>query len=99
MNTEELLKERGSVYGDVRDNMNCVRELIQVWDKYSKGYIKFNDEYDRTGYDGCMGMVFHKLARICTGNLNEDNYKDICGYIELARKIAMGTYEEKNAKV
>ena len=97
MSTEELLKDRGAVYGDVRANMNCAAELIEVWYRYGRGNpgMKFDAEYNTIAFNGCIQMVFHKLARICTGNLlHEDNYKDICGYTELARKIAMGEMDK-----
>lgn len=84
-----ILKQRGAVYGDVRDNMNCALELIAVWEKYRNG-ARVLTEYDEAAHSGCMSMVFHKIARICTGNFNADNYADINGYTELARKIAMG---------
>lgn len=91
---KDLLQQRGSIYGDVKDNMNCATELIIVAKEYMNKNTKYEffkeKSYDRVGWEGCMIMVFHKLARICTGGLHEDNYKDVAGYIELARKIAMG---------
>jgi hypothetical protein len=31
-----------------------------------------------------MDMVLTKIGRITTGDLNEDNFKDAAGYLELA---------------
>lgn len=97
MITEELLKNRKQIYGDVRDNMHCAADFAEVWNRHLKtANVCWGTKHDRDGYYGCIDMIFHKLARICTGNpLHEDNYEDIKGYIELARKIIMGEYEEK----
>lgn len=95
--TQELLANRGAIYGDVRDNMNCTTELSKVFFKYVMRNPKFQDwdKYDQMGYRGCMDMVFHKLARIATGDPRyQDNYEDVKGYTELARKIVMGEMDK-----
>lgn len=91
--TKNLLQQRGSIYGDVKDNMNCAGELAEVIFTYIEHNPHFKNwkKYERMGYRGCIDMVLHKLARIATGNPTyADNYEDIKGYIELARKIVMG---------
>jgi len=89
--TETLLKQRGSVYGDVRNNMMCSDELQMTllnWFNECQKQDVFKSELDRRGWFGCVQMICHKLARMVTGDVTyEDNYKDICGYTELARKI------------
>lgn len=99
----KLLHERGSVYGDIRDNTNCQYEFKKIyytWLQEIHGY----DDYDELNpesrgfttksamiaHDECMEYVFEKIARMTTGHMHEDNYKDGIGYFELARKIAMG---------
>lgn len=103
MNTKDLLKERGSIYGDIRDNMNCAHELMRVLDKYmynrslSNPYLSLRS-YDFVGHQGCLVMICHKLARIVTGaTIHADNYDDIGGYARLARDIAVKG-EKENAK-
>jgi len=86
MKPEELLEERGKIYGDVRDNMNCAYELTQVLKRYNR---PIRIDYNSIGHMGCLDMIMHKLARIMTGKeIHLDNYDDICGYAKLARNIA-----------
>jgi len=99
-----VLQQRGSIYGDIRDNMNCAKQLIGVIKYYyqmnpkSKGF-QFKSVYDETGFQGCLEMVCHKLARIVTGYMgHEDNYIDVAGYIELARKIVTNQLEPEKVK-
>lgn len=94
----QLLSQRGSVYGDIRHNTNCQAQLKDtyngwleiVWGEKQSLNRGFKEINDRVAHDECIEYVLEKIARIATGNLHEDNYKDIGGYIELARKIAMG---------
>lgn len=92
--TEKLLAERGNRYGDVRNNMVCASDLYSTLLNSLYGNKSFNleewDSRDADGWKGCMQMICHKLARIVTGDITyRDNYDDIAGYAELARKIAM----------
>lgn len=91
MDTNELLENRGSIYGDVKNNMNCANDFIDVWNNYMAKYgPTFMTKYNEIAYVGCMTMVFHKLARMCTGvQFHLDNFEDIKGYIELAKKIVI----------
>ena len=89
MDTKEILEQRGQIYGDVRDNMNCQHAMMEAWRTHFKPDA-FMSEYDRIGFEGCIAMVMHKLARIATGGRldHADNYDDVAGYIELAKGIA-----------
>lgn len=90
--TEQLLKQRGSMYGDIRDNtllQHKLKEHFRAWYFHNKR-LGLSNEDASTHYE-CLEYVIEKLARIATGvGINEDNYNDIKGYAELARKIAMG---------
>lgn len=87
LGTEQILAERGKVYGDVSDNMVCAMEVMRVLKKHIEKNRSFEDiggmrEYDT--YMGCMSMIVHKIARAVTGNIfYEDNYVDIAGYAKL----------------
>lgn len=93
--TEELLEQRGNIYGDVRDNMNCALQIMDVVKVHQKLAVNLSVR-DRLGVDGCIQMIVHKLARAITGDITyDDNWKDIGGYAELARKIVTGEMDAK----
>ena len=99
--TEDLLASRRAVYGDIRTNANCQHELkvalsryadlpATAFERFPPGFIR-DKEFARIAHHECIEYILEKIARIMTGPvIHEDNYNDIKGYAELARKIAMG---------
>lgn len=89
MNTEEILKERGSRYGSFTGHANITQNLKDIL---------------RAGhsYSGCthaqieaMEMICHKLGRIVNGDPNyADSWVDIAGYATLVSDILEGKEEE-----
>lgn len=98
-NVGVLLEERGKIYGDIRDNMVCAAELQRVVNIYMQPYHGSMSLRDMSGVLGCINMILHKVSRAVTGDIHyEDNWKDIGGYAELARKIVTGEIDARNHK-
>jgi hypothetical protein len=81
----EVLKERKEIYGDFDDIATVAQKIKDLY------YINAgeNDPVINEAFD----MIAHKLARIITGGTRYiDNWRDLCGYANLAMK-----YIEENA--
>lgn len=94
---EEILKERGSIYGDARENLACTEVLRDTFQHYHdknplyKNMVDIEALKTRRAHKNAIDMVLHKISRLACGPvLCEDHYKDAMGYLELARKIIMG---------
>lgn len=92
--TEELLEQRGSIYGDVAHNMICAANLnleLSKWLDKNLSYTKLPLDQQKV-FAGNLTMITHKLARIATGDITYlDNYADIGGYAKLLHD-KMGKY-------
>lgn len=95
---EEILKERGSIYGDARENLALTQILQDAFDKYYDKNDFYTgrelhpaDEKTRNAHKNAMHMALHKIARIATAQgVCEDSYDDGCGYLTLGKKIITG---------
>lgn len=102
-----LLKQRGNIYGDIRCNMNCQEELMGVvkrWynshQRHDKGLQATLSERDMIAWQGCMEMVMHKIARMITGDpMHLDNYDDGGGYLKLMKDIVSPYRNQENDKI
>jgi hypothetical protein len=89
----DILKDRGSKYGDFREQASISQELKMIlWgavaQRSSRGTIDIL-KGERTGaldpYQlEALEMIFHKIARILNGDPNyKDSWVDIVGYAQL----------------
>lgn len=74
-----VTKDRQDKYGDAEDNFQLIADL---WTVYT-GHKIFK-------HDVPIMMCLLKIARIQSGDYNEDNYVDIAGYIACGGEIAAG---------
>jgi len=76
--TEQLLKERGSVYGDTWRLAGLVLGVLQVpFDYLLKTAPQFSHNWV---------LMLSKLIRILFSPYNVDHYDDIIGYATLCKK-------------
>ena len=78
MNTDEILKERGSRYGDFKDNAATSQNLKREMQN-GKRFHELNCSQRES-----LEMIQHKIARIINGDPNyADSWVDIAGYAQL----------------
>lgn len=90
--TQPILEQRGSEYGGF-DNLRCIAELQAT---YSQWQRRIHGKILTDAHQHCINMILTKLGRIATGRFQEDNYDDIAGYAELAKKVEI---EERAKRV
>ena len=81
----DILKERGSRYGDFKTHADIAQKLKLIW-VASPGadIVRHLDRETAAVINEGMDMVFHKIARICNGDPTYiDSYTDIIGYTQL----------------
>lgn len=81
MQTEQLLLERATQYGDFSDLARLARQFKNVMTNSSNwnGLNPMQQE--------ALDMIVHKIARILNGDPNlEDSWNDIAGYAKLPLK-------------
>ena len=71
-----IIDQRGETYGDPKPNMERTAAL---WSAYLGHQI--------TAHDVAMLMVLVKVSRAKV-SVHDDNYLDIAGYAEIARRVA-----------
>lgn len=78
---KEILDERGSRYGDFKDQAQLSDKLRDAFfDHYGKHNSKPIEPYMMEA----LILIFHKLARIANGDpYYDDSWRDICGYAQL----------------
>lgn len=75
MTVSDVLKERGSRYGDFAQNARSTQ----------LAYALLTHREMPNELKEAIHMICHKLARVrCGDNLHEDNFVDIAGYATLA---------------
>lgn len=93
VSTEELLKQRGSVYGDPEPNLamqHALKEVIAL--NTPAVHIFHPNSWDSLvgAHNEAIGMCFCKIARIFSGEkIHLDNYDDLIGYATIAKRMAM----------
>jgi len=78
MNINDILKERGSRYGNFLDHARITAGI--------KGAIFLHANLDKLEYDHkeALEMIAHKIGRIINGDPNyADSWDDIAGYAKL----------------
>ena len=79
---EKVLKERGKIYGDAKEQFDTWEGLNKIWlDYHQKSPNKGN-----RAFCGLIRMALLKLTRIGFDPKIKDSWLDIKGYIELAEK-------------
>lgn len=90
---EEILKERGSMYGRFEDNAGCTGELMDIFNTYlgENPYWNHLTLKQKVQFQTGIIMVLHKLGRIACGKLDiKDNFVDGENYLELLWKMIEG---------
>jgi hypothetical protein len=72
---EELVAERGAVYGSPAENFN---NCAVLWSEWLRNV--HNVTVPITGRDVAMMMVLFKVARLYAGTWHQDSVLDIAGY-------------------
>ena len=76
-----VLKDRGSRYGEFTDNARITTSIMAIMESGAT-WLKQPDTNKEA-----LRMIAHKIARVVSGDpFHEDNFVDIAGYAELARK-------------
>jgi hypothetical protein len=76
---EQILKDRGSVYGDFGDNAAMAQDLKGLIKKWQPTKYAMSIEQAEA-----LDMISTKLSRIVTGDPSyPDNWDDIAGYATL----------------
>lgn len=76
---ENLLKERGEMYGDADDNFTAV----------GRGWGAILGIEDIPAYQVALMMDFLKTIRCAINPTHEDSWIDKAGYSELGKRIAL----------
>jgi len=85
---DDILKERGSNYGDFRTQAHISQHLKDVM------AITNNWETLEPWQSEALEMIQHKIARILNGDPNYvDSFRDIAGYATLVCNILEGKSE------
>lgn len=91
--TQDVLQQRGSKYGPYSANSSTtqgIMELLMAAPNW-KNQPQFNRE--------ALHMIAHKMARVVCGDpYHADNFVDIAGYAELARKEILSCHSPSNEK-
>ncbi|MDV7391392.1 DUF6378 domain-containing protein, partial [Arthrospira platensis SPKY1] len=75
MNTEQILKQRGTEYGDWNQECEINQKIMEVLQQHSN----FHDL--EPGKQEALRRIVMKIARIVNGNSNNlDSWADIAGY-------------------
>lgn len=82
LTTEDILAQRGSVYGPYRDNAELTQNLYRVILNARLGKNAFSPTQSEA-----LHMICHKIARLTIGDPNHiDGWDDIAGYASLEAK-------------
>lgn len=85
MTTDTLLQQRGSTHGRFADNAHYGQILRSLFRSSS------NWEQMPAEHREALDMAACKLSRILSGQfMHEDNWADLSGYSELARRACRG---------
>lgn len=85
--TEELLNNRGKVYGNFSDNSEIARALLAAINRGEqiRGYRKMSP-LESHQYNALV-MICEKISRIlCGDSCYPDNWDDIAGYAQLGKE-------------
>lgn len=88
MSTNELLEERGKTHGDFTENAR----LAQQFESIARTGVNYHKmEYI---HKEALHMIFHKVARILSGDHTfDDAWDDLAGYAQLPKKFNHGREE------
>ena len=78
---DDILKERGSRYGDFRDHAEItqkIKDVMRAGPSWEKCHIDQKE---------ALEMIAHKIGRIVNGDPNyKDSWTDIIGYARLVEE-------------
>ena len=84
-----VLQQRGSRYGEFKDNANISQQLKSVMYSSTNYYSLPNDMKES------LQMIAHKIARILEGDpYYDDSWVDIAGYAKLVANRLQGVSNE-----
>lgn len=87
--TEEILAERGKVYGDFTDHARITQELKHI--AVVHGVNQYKQSKLSHVQREALDMILHKIGRILNGDPNHrDSWDDIAGYARLAADRCKG---------
>jgi hypothetical protein len=73
----DIITERAADYGDARNNHERIAHLFNAY---------LEPATPITSHDVAVLMILVKVSRAKAGH-RDDNYTDICGYAEIARRL------------
>ena len=92
MTIEETLMQRGSVYGDFKDQLSCVGLIVGAMNLCASqnGVLVTNEKTAEWHY------LAIKLARIASRPSHTDSYHDLAGYALLMEKVRLNESDPRN---
>jgi len=88
---EEVLEQRGSRYGDFKDNAELAQKLLRIVQQ-SPGAKRLTPVHTEA-----IHMIFHKISRMVNGDpWYNDNMVDVAGYAKLLEGF-INAHNENNA--
>ena len=94
METNDILRQRGSRYGDLIDNGSLAQNFKAIM-RLSNNWADLPEDIQEA-----LDMTASKISRILTGDFYyDDNWQDIIGYSQLVlNRINGGVYDERNKR-
>lgn len=91
MGIEEVLSERGKLYGPFKGHAELTQDMKEVM-RHSEGWNRLNRSQRE-----CLEMVVHKIGRIINGDPDyADSWIDIGGYVQLVVNQLKGEKAKRN---
>lgn len=91
--TKDVLKERGSIYGNYLEQCKISQDLEIIMQKVvnSRNLLMASDQHD------ALSMIAVKISRILNGDPDyADNWRDIAGYATLVADRLDGVERESS---
>jgi len=85
MRVEETLQQRGNVYGEFSDNLECVSKIVEAMRECRNKKFSYHADMERK-IDAEWHYLAIKLARIAADPEHTDSYHDLAGYAMLMEK-------------
>lgn len=92
MDTKDMLKERGSKYGNYLEQTRIINNIADAIHETGAGVAWLDMEADQKD---ALYMIIVKMSRILNGNPDYvDNWEDIAGYATLVANRLKGVDSE-----
>ncbi len=86
---EELLEEREKIYGPAKPFYHCLSKINAEFIEFTSNHGHIEDSTAEL-----IRMIFLKLLRLSVDPTHLDNYRDVSGYLELAKRIELREEDE-----